>query len=52
MRRFLRDQGLTLVTLGFFLLFLLAQSLTGFRVYNAEREQMGKSEITYSRYLR
>lgn len=52
MRRILRDQGLTIVTLGLFLLFLGAQSVTGFRVYNAEREQMGTSEIAFSRYLR
>jgi hypothetical protein len=32
MRRFLRDQSLTLITLGLFLAFLGAQSLTGYRV--------------------
>jgi hypothetical protein len=52
MRRILRDQGLTLVMLGLFLIFLGAQSVTGFRVYNDERVQMGKSEISYGRYLR
>src|SRR6188472_2671675 len=52
MRRILRDQGLTLVMLGLFVIFLGAQSVTGFRVYNAERVQMDEAEISYSRYLR
>ncbi len=52
MRRILRDQGLTLVMLGSVRLFLGAQSVTGFRVYNAERVQMDEAEISYSRYLR
>jgi len=52
MRRILRDQGLTLVMLGLFVVFLGAQSVTGFRVYNAERVQMDEAEISYSRYLR
>lgn len=52
MRRILRDQGLTIVTFGFFLIFLSAQALTGFRVYNAERTDLGESEITFGVYLR
>ncbi|MCA9861085.1 MAG: hypothetical protein KC438_15265 [Thermomicrobiales bacterium] len=52
MRRLLRDQGLTLVTLGLFLLMLSAQALTGFRVYNAERTELGEPEIAFAGYLR
>lgn len=52
MRRILRDQSLTLVMLGLFAIFLGAQSLTGYRVYNADRVQMDEPEISYSRYLR
>jgi hypothetical protein len=52
MRRFLRDQSLTLVTLALFLAFLTAQALTGFRVYNADRTQMDEPEISFSSYLR
>ena len=52
MRRFLRDQSLTLVTLGFFLAFLTGQMLTGFQVYNAERAEAGEPRITYGSYLR
>ena len=52
MRRFLRDQSLTIVTFGFFLAFLVGQILTGYRVYNAERVELGTSEVSYSAYLR
>ena len=52
MRRFLRDQSLTLVTLGFFLAFLTGQMLTGFQIYNAERAEAGEPRISYGSYLR
>lgn len=52
MRRFLRDQSLTLATLGFFLFFLSAQAVTGFRVYNADRTEMNETEIYFGSYLR
>jgi hypothetical protein len=52
MRRILRDQSLTLIMLGFFLAFLSAQALTGYRVYNADRVEMNEPEIAFSRYLR
>jgi hypothetical protein len=52
MRRVLRDQSLTLVMFGLFAIFLGAQSLTGYRVYNADRVQMREPEIPFSRYLR
>ena len=52
MRRLLRDQSLTLVTMGFFLAFLVAQTLTGYRVYNGERAEWGEAMVSYSVYLR
>lgn len=52
MPRLVRDQGLTLVMLGLFLVFLAAQAGTGHRVYNAERAQRGDPPIGMSSYLR
>ena len=52
MRRFLRDQGLTIVTLSLFLLFLSAQAVTGHRVYNAERQDRQAPAISFGAYLR
>lgn len=52
MRRFLRDQSLTLATLGLFLAFLTAQALTGHQVYNADRVEMNEAPVSLTRYLR
>ncbi len=52
MRRFWRDNGLSLTMFGFFAVFLLAQSVTGFDVYNDEQRAHGESEIDYATYLR
>jgi hypothetical protein len=52
MRRRLRDNGLTLVMTGFFLVFLIAQSITGYRTDNQERREHGESAIEYREYLR
>lgn len=52
MRRILRDQSLTIVTVVCFVLFLGAQAATGYRVYNADRMEQGRSEITFISYLR
>lgn len=52
MRRFLRDQGLTIATLGLFLVFLTAQALTGHRVYDEDRAAMGKPPVSFGAYLR
>jgi hypothetical protein len=51
MRRMLRNSSLTLVTLGLFFSFLLAQSLTGLRTYNDERRMLGEETIGYWSYL-
>jgi hypothetical protein len=52
MRQLLRDQSLTIVTLGLFLLFLGAQAITGERVYNADRLEHGEPAVTFVTYLR
>jgi hypothetical protein len=51
MKRFLRDQSLSLVLFGLFADFLVAQSVTGLRVYNAEQGEHGAPAIGYLSYL-
>ena len=51
MRRFLRENGLSLALFGLFLVFLTAQSLTGLRVYNADAAEHGERPIGYVAYL-
>jgi hypothetical protein len=51
-RRFLRDNGLTLVTFGlFFFTFIVGQSLAGHRAYNAEQKSHGEATVSYGEYL-
>jgi len=52
MRRFLHDNGLSLVLAAMFLVFWIAQSLVGHHEYNQEQQGHGQSQITYSQYLR
>jgi hypothetical protein len=52
MRKVLRDQSLTIVTLALFLLFLAAQAITGYRVYNADQQEHQESTISFGSYLR
>jgi hypothetical protein len=52
MRKLLRDQSLTIVTLGVFLLLLVAQAVTGHRVHNADQREHQESEIAFGAYLR
>jgi hypothetical protein len=52
MRRILRDQGLTLTMFALFALFLVFQSLTGFRTYNHDQRDHGESTIAFGAYLR
>ena len=51
MKHFLRDNGLSLVMLGLFALFLIAQSVTGFAVYNDDQREHGEETISYPEYL-
>jgi hypothetical protein len=50
-RRILRDNGLSLVLLGLFLLFLLGQVLTGRRAFNADQREHGQPEATLAEYV-
>lgn len=52
MRKLVRDQSLTIVTLGLFLLFLSAQATTGHRVYNADQQEHQASTLSFASYLR
>lgn len=52
MREKLRSNGLSLVVLALFVLFLLAQSITGWKDYNRENEENDQPAVGYSAYLR
>jgi hypothetical protein len=51
MRRFLRDNGLSLVLLAVFILTLLGQSITGFEVYNDDQRDHTQPTIAFGTYL-
>lgn len=51
MRRILRQNGLSIVLLGFFLTLLIGQSFTGYREYNNNQEDHGQPAIGYAAYL-
>lgn len=52
MKRFLRNNGLSLVVFGlFFFTSLVGQSLVGHQHYNNEQQEHGQSTVTYLEYL-
>ena len=51
MRRFVRDNGLSLFFLALFLLALLGQSIAGYNVYNQEQLEHDEPTISYLRFL-
>jgi hypothetical protein len=51
MRRFLRNNGLSIVALGLFVVFLLLQSVTGNREYNEDQMEHGEEQVGYVEYL-
>ena len=51
MRRFLRNNGLSLVVFGFFFIFLLCQSIVGLYEYNEDQQEHRQPSITYFAYL-
>jgi hypothetical protein len=51
MRRVLRDNGLSLAMFGFFLVFLVAQSVAGYKTSNSENEQHRQPKESYGQYL-
>jgi hypothetical protein len=46
-----RENGLSLVLLGLFLLFLFGQSVTGWLVYNADAHEHGEKAVAFLPYL-
>src|SRR5215207_1974855 len=53
MRRFLRENGLSIVWLGlFFLTLIFGQSVAGHREYNEGQKEHGRPEATYAEYIR
>ncbi len=51
MRRFLRENGLSLTMLGLFLVAMAGQIVTGFRVDAEEQKSQGKAAPAFSEYL-
>jgi hypothetical protein len=52
MRRFLRDNGLSVVLFGlFFLAFIIGQSVTGHREYNEDQKEHGQPVVSFTEYL-
>ena len=51
-RRFLRDNGLSLVLLALFVLFLGGQVAAGHHTFNADRREHGERPVSLSAYLR
>jgi hypothetical protein len=51
MRRFFRENGLSIVLFGLFFLSLLGQSLTGFKEYNDDQKEHNQPETSYTQYL-
>jgi hypothetical protein len=52
MKRFLRDNGLSIVWLGlFFVTFFAGQTVFGHLEYNSNQREHGRPEVSYSEYL-
>lgn len=52
MRRLVRENGLSIVLVSLFLLFLIGQSVAGHRNHNSEQREHGEPELEYGAYLR
>jgi succinate dehydrogenase hydrophobic anchor subunit len=50
-RRFLRDNGLSLTVFGVFLAVLVGQSVVGHRVYDSDQTEHGHAAVSYWAYL-
>ena len=50
MRKFLRENSLSLVFFGLFILSLAGQWLTGFKEYNKDLEEAGRSKVSLTEY--
>jgi hypothetical protein len=52
MRRFLKNNSLSLILFALFAVFLVGQSITGFRHYNEEQQTHQQPEVVYSEFLK
>ena len=50
--KWIRDRALTLVMMGFFLLFLVGQMVTGYHEYNEKQREAHQPKVTVSEYFR
>src|SRR5215213_8914821 len=51
MRRFLRENGLSIAMFGLFFIFVAAQSVAGLLDYNSTEEEHGRPPVGYVEYL-
>jgi len=51
MKKFFRNNGLSIVLLGMFLVFWCAQAFVGRAEYNEERQERGQQPLAVSEYL-
>lgn len=51
MKRFFRNNGLSLVLVSFFLIFLFGQSLAGRNDYNNDQQEHGQPTVSYFEYV-
>ena len=51
MKTFFRNNGLSIVFFLFFLISLVAQAITGIKVYNEEQLELGGKQLTMSKYI-
>jgi hypothetical protein len=51
MKKFLRDNGLSLALTGFFFVFWIGQAVTGMRVFNEDAARHGKAPAELGEYL-
>jgi hypothetical protein len=51
MRRFFRENGLSIVLFALFFFSLVGQSLTGFKEYNEDQKEHNQLESSYTQYL-
>jgi hypothetical protein len=51
MKRFVRNNGLSLVAFGLFAVFLFGQSVTGHRDYNDDQRAHQEATVSYANYL-
>jgi hypothetical protein len=51
MREFIRNNGLSIVILTLFAIFMVAQAVTGMHQYNQEQVEHGQAVVSFSEYL-